>query len=405
MKEFNNSISEKSAPSYSCEIPNDQWNSIAILKEEDAVPHKMLRQFGPPDQRYQQLANAQEIQVRALSSGSNTQYEFYTTIDGSERTVLQTDQQVEIAEKQLKQIQNDKVQEIEKAYGVDIGKDGEKTKSVDQSKDLPVTTPTIGESSAIEEALLHSVPDTTTTDGKPLRIVVGDKSWGSDFGAGGVKRDDEIVFAYSDSISYLKEVGVHELAHIGQAHREKDTGYDGYATELGWVNVKDDWLLRGKDESFWQNTGRDGLWIRTDADGNPADVNGKRVDNPFNPFDHGEDSNRVEKKNDAEVREIAVVKPYSTYFGNPHEMGAAMLTPFRDNRELRTKLYKVSADSYAVAKDLDQYQINAAFGTQPDGQPKFIRNPDGIVVENNDNNRRVVDEFEKKLRDTTAKAI
>jgi hypothetical protein len=86
-------------------------------------------------------------------------------------------------------------------------------------------------------------------------------------------------------------------------------------------------------------------------------------------------------------------------------MGAAMLTPFRDNRELRTKLYKVSADSYAVAKDLDQYQINAAFGTQPDGQPKFIRNPDGIVVENNDNNRRVVDEFEKKLRDTTAKAI
>lgn len=391
---------EKMDLSKTCEPQHlDQWNSFSILKNDSfqSPSRNAFDKANSIEDPYQKLADKQEIQVRSVEINGAAQHEFYAKIDGKAQVLLQTKQAPEIAEKQLRQLQDAKVKDLEKTYNLDIGKDGETTKSVDEKKDLAVTTPTLGESSAIEQAILHSIPDIKTTDGKPLRIVVGDKSWGSEFGAGGVKRNDEIVFAYSDNISYLKEVGVHELAHIGQAQREKASGYDGYAIELGWVKAGEDWLLRGKDGSYWQNTGKNGIWIRTDERGNPADSSGKRTDNPLNPFDHGENSGRVQTKNDAEVREIALVKPYSTYFGNPHEMGAAMLTPYRDNRELRAKLYNVSADSYAIAKDLDQYQINSAMGTEADGQAKYIRNPDGIVVQNTAENRQVIEQFEKSL--------
>ena len=379
----------------------EQWNTVSIFSGLSRLGGAIGEPERPPAD-YAKVAKNQQVEVRVKNENDRTQYEFYTKIDGKDAVVLSSNQSPETVERQLKQAQQAKLDELEKTYGVDIADDGETTKSINEKKDLPVTKPTVGELAAIEDALLHSVPDTKTTTGNPLRIVVGDetKSWKDDFGGGGVRRGDEIVIAYQTSLSYLKEVGVHELAHVGQNQREKTAGYESYAVELGWAKAGDDWLLKGKDGSFWQNTGRDGLWIRTDSDGNPADSNGNRVDNKWNPFDHGEDTNRVQTKKDTEVREIALVKPYSTYFGNPHEMGAAMLTPFRDNRELRAALYKVSADSYQVAKNLDQYQIDFAYGKQSDGQPKYIRNPDGIVAENNEENRIILKEFEDSLRES-----
>lgn len=347
------------------------------------------------DPAYRELAESQQLGVRSVPNDGCTQYEFYTTIDGVDRVFLQTDQPPEIAEKQLKQAQEEKLKQLENTYNVRFARDGETVESShDQPKDVPVTTPTLGELSAMSEALLRSAPDTQNVDGTPLKIIIGDKD--VDLNLLGEHRENEIIMSYKDDLSYLKEVTIHELAHVGQDKLYEKEGEDEYAEDLGWVKAGDDWLLRGAGDSYWKNTSQaDGerIWIRTDSEGNPADGNGVRVENPADP-ESGDYNDNVQQIPTEILREIAVVKPYSTYFENPTEMGAALITPFRDGRELRAQLYEVSPESYQIAKKLDQQQIDNAFGVDQNGQSKMIRNPDGVLVENTQANQQDIEDYE-----------
>lgn len=349
---------------------------------------------------YQHLADEQQLDVRAVVKDGHTEYVYSTTIDGVRRDVLQTEKPPEAAKEQLHDAQEAMIKDLEKTYNINIARTGETVKTEDGKDDVPVNTPTLGELQALKEALVRSAPDTQTTNGKPLRVVILDPGQSLGKGIGGYAIEGQIALTSQpkDNLSYLKEVGIHELAHVGQFERYAQEGTGKYAAELGWVKAGDNYALKAKDGTLWVHDDRNDTWMRVDKDGNPSDENGKRVDNPWDPSDHGEDSPRVQRKTANEMREAAVVKPYSTYFTNPNEMGAAMITPFRDGRELREKLYHESLETYELAKKLDQDQINAECGTQPDGQPKMIRSPDGILVENTAENRLEIQQFEAGFR-------
>lgn len=349
------------------------------------------------EEEYQKLADEQQLEVRKIRNGCENEYQFYTEIDGVQQTVLETSDSPNAIKDQLRIKQDEFLNRIEQAYNVDVAETGETTKSYDEKRDITLVTPTVGELNALDLALRNSVPDTDTVSGKPLRIAITEKD--QDFGVLGVARDDkEIVMDYAGNLSYLKEVIVHEVSHIGQVERYAEQGDQTYGEALGWSKVDGEWLMRGSDGSYWKNVPQDNnepdKWMRTDANGNPADENGVRTDAWWNPYDHGESSAQF-ISNDAMFHR-AKVRPFSDYIANPDEMGAAMITPFRNNRNQRAELYKVSTETYDIAKQLDQQQIDAQYGTE-NGQPRLIRNPDGILVLNNEENRQIVIDYERGL--------
>ena len=365
-----------------CPIPEGELYPDVTEGGDEGLDRQAL------ETEYQNLAAEQDLQVRPVEVDGRTEYEFYATIDGDEQVVLQTRLRPEIAEHALNRAQENMVTALEHTYGVDIAEDGE-TLEESEDESYPVTTPTLGELAAVERALLKSLPDTTTVDGNPLRIYVADDSWGDYHRGGGYATGDKIVLGYSEDLAHLAEVGVHEIAHIGQSRRESVEGEDGYASEMGWVKAGDDWVLKGKEDTYWQNVGED-VWVRTDSEGNAVDADGNRIEGR-------QDTDSAQTATSAEVRDMALVKPYSDYAENPAEMGASMLTPFRYNSEMRADLYQVSPETYAIAKNLDQYQINLAYGTQENGEAKYIRNPDGIVVPNTADNQELVAAYEATL--------
>lgn len=389
-----NEIDAKPA-GYSTQIESGQ------MELSDPFLGARIAEFDLRSAEYKKLADKHQLDLEAVKTDGKTEWVFSAKINGDKHIVLKTDEAPAQVDKDLLSVQDKMVNGLEKTFGVKIARDGE-TVSIGSGKNerqVPVTTPTVGELVSLEQGLLRSAPDTETVSGKPLRLVIGDKDQDIGKNIVGFFVNEQVVIANSKNLSYMTEVAIHELHHVGQSELYAKPGAEvKYAEKLGWVRAGDSWLMRGKDGSFWQNTGKDDLWIRTDRDGNPADQNGKRVDNPVNPFDHGEKNDRLQLKKTSEVREIAVVKPYSDYCGNPTEMGAALLTPFRDGHELRAKLYAVSADSYQIAKEVDQKQIDDEFGLDAKGEAKLIRSPDGILVDNTEENRRQIREFEKGLQ-------
>lgn len=391
-------ISENVAPNdgdlYQYEKPKQDGTNGNNPSQSSEQPPEV-----PP--QYRVLANEQQLEVRARTVDGKTQYEFHT---GDEQVVLSTEQPPQVVQAQLKHAQAEKVKELEETYNVDFAEDGEKLEN--NNHQATMTTPTLGELAAVEQSLRRSTANLDTRSGKPLKIFIGDKGQDTTEDAGNAFVDGSILMEYQDNLTNLTNVTVHELAHVGQLEQFEDFDMSPeYANRLGWTKLGNDFLLRDKEGGLWKRapgnsddeneTNNQDTWMRVDAEGNPANSKGERTDQSWNPFDHGEDSAQVVSQET--MIEMMEVAPATGYIKNPIEMGADLLTEFRKDSSSRSRINEKSPATYELAKQLDQEQVNSEFGTE-NGEPRMIRNQDGILVPNTPQSRQLIADWESTFR-------
>jgi len=187
----------------------------------------------------------------------------------------------------------------------------------------------------------------------------------------------------------VKSVGMHELAHNGQkGYRFQHILADhSIADKLGWaprpggqieyVMGAEKWMFRTKTlgpyTHFDSNSQQVPLWRFSSDHSNAVSVD----------------------LSSAEVRKNAVVPPISNYFPNPSEMITEGTVHFRYNETTRLNLLRESPILYRLVKQLDDVEILRVLGVNKLEQPKFIRTPQGFLEKNNDENKRLVEAFEK----------
>lgn len=348
----------------------------------------------PLDPKAKEVAEENAVEVTRHVENGKFVYDYTVQLEGHPTTtLLHTDKPPEEADKELEAMAKAKLDQLEKDYNIKISRDGGTTE--DRDEDVPTKTPNLGQLTGLESALLRSQPDVKTHDGKPLEVIFLAEQ-GPNAASGGFADGHRVVIQPNggiDNPSSVQDVMLHELAHNGQhdLYEGDDVLRNQYAAKLGFVRSDDgdDWLLVTKDGKYLKSVANDSgvgsdHWITVDKNGNPVDENGKETDHP------------KEYSND-EARDLALVRPITTYFPNPAEMGAEGTLAFRQSDDSRRRLYEESPDLYQAIKQLDQLDINKTYGLDEHGQPKYIRNPDGVPVPNTPENRQQVQEFERSL--------
>jgi hypothetical protein len=338
------------------------------------------------------IDNRYGLQHEKTEKDGKTYYNFYAQGENGERVLIaHGDDPFEI-EKQLETEQHKRIAEIEKNYGVNISEKGEKAEF--DGKDWELRSPTFSELVDLENALNKSQPDHLCRDGKILDInYVVEKNYPASFFI--PDRNDPRIFLQPGQSG--EHTLRHELAHNGQLTAgmldepgfwpwQKDVPIDEYAASQGFhQNDRGEWILKGKDEGeyykrdFSEANKDKNVWLRVDQDGNPI------TDHSGNPI----------LASNKEVRTRAAITPASDYFPDPYENGAEAAQNYRAGESERWRLLRESPELYAATKEYDQERIDKIFGTNQDGTSKYIRMPNGKVRENNEENRRIVGEFER----------
>lgn len=345
----------------------------------------------PLDPDFAEVATENGVNVTRTIVDGKIQYEYSVEVNGEHLVVLTSEGPAEADAQNLQELRDEKLAEVEEDYNVKFGKEGESI-AVD-GEQVPLRTPNLGQVYGVESALARSQPDVVTADGEPLEIDFTAVQ-GENENKGGFADGSRVVLEPNggdDTPDQVMRVFMHELAHNGQ-HRlygDDETFRTAYAAQFGFVKVGDAWLLQTKDGRYLKSIpGEGGVgssgWMLTDKDGNPVDAIG-------NPSDHPQEFTNEE------ARDLALVRPASGYFPNPAEAGAEATSKFRGGEESRAEFLASNPDTYAVAKQLDQLDINKTYGLDENGEPKYIRNPDGILVENTPENQAAVEEFEDSV--------
>ncbi|MBI2811754.1 MAG: hypothetical protein HYX67_13135 [Candidatus Melainabacteria bacterium] len=374
-------------PDGSFSYVNDQ--GIAIDRGVDFT-NDGLKQT-PIDPEISAVAKENGVNVTRTFVDGKAQYEYSIETNGEHVTLLVSDGPAELDEKKLQQMHEEKLNQVQDDYGVRFGRDGETTDVDGQS--VPLITPNLGQIYGVEASLARSQPDVVTKDGTPLEIDFTAVQ-GSNPNKGGFADGHRVVIEPNggdDTPDQVMRVFMHELAHNGQ-HRlygDDETFETTYAAKFGFVKVGDDWLLQTKDGRYFKSVaGQGGVgssgWVRTDKDGNTVDENGNLSDHP-------------QTISNDEARNLALVKPASGYFPNPAEAGAEATSMFRGGEESRAAFLSGNPDTYAVIKQLDQLDINKTYGLDANGQPKYIRSADGLIVANTAENQAAVKQFEDSV--------
>lgn len=164
---------------------------------------------------------------------------------------------------------------------------------------------------------------------------------------------------------------------------------------LGWTLVKDAkgnsaWAMEAKDGKLYvcvpTDDGEHG-WALVDRRGNYLNENGKPVT--------GDDEPVV--LDDNQMRMRAKVRPITNYFIEPEEMLAEGMAYFH-SAEKRAILAQRSPEYYETCKRIDQERINRTHGTKSNGEPNYLRDPNGELVPYNSANLAKVRLFEQNAR-------
>lgn len=349
----------------------------------------------PLDPDIAEVAKENGVSVSRTIVDGKIQYEYSVEVNGEHLVVLTSEGPAEADANNLEELRDEKLSEVEEDYGVIFGKDGETTDV--NGEQIPLKTPNLGQVYGVESALARSQPDVVTADGQPLEIDFP-KEQGSNPNQGGFADGSRVVILPNggeDAPDQVMRVFMHELAHNGQnrLYGDDETFRTSYAAQFGFVKVGDDWLLQAKDGRYFKSIpGEGGVgssgWVRTDKDGNPVDENGNRSEDP-------------QIITNDEARDLALVTPATGYFPNPAEAGAEATSKFRGGEESRAEFLASNPETYAVAKQLDQLDINKTYGLDANGEPRYIRNSDGIIVENTPENQAAVEQFEDSVTSGT----
>jgi len=332
-----------------------------------------------------------------------------------------TPQGIEEAHKKIEQLRVQKITDLAKEYGAKFSIDGEtagKQNVYDQktgrwvkgTEDVHVRAPKLHELLGVEAALKVSQPSahgvkfyfmtnqlfknvTEMADCHGVPVGGSDKS---------AKPNDPAIFLNARlTMNYppteavaknwfgrdmtwtsLETTLVHELVH----HSENTMNWDvpvgktaitfgrEIANKMGWDHPKErdtnKFLFQDKDGNYWKHehlTGNE--WVKMRLNGQPLDAKG-------NPCTY----DKIHRITNADMVEIARVRPGTTYNDTPKEMFADGMTMFRAGR--RADLWQNNRALYNVLKDADQREINKAHPLDKNKKPTHIRAVDGRIVAN-----------------------
>lgn len=291
---------------------------------------------------------------------------------------------------QLERKRDERIKEVEDTFNVDINTNvGQEHKDGDDT--YTVRKPSFEELDTLSDALYRSQPDSLTGD-KDERLKVnftdGPAAATGGFFAG--KHEFWAVNLQEFDTATKPKVIEHEIAHHGQDFSDKEHGGDGYYEKLGYQKIgKDEWAVQTKNNQLYSWNNDTKQYERRDEKGNYLDAEGNKVD-----------KDKADRLTGEEMRERALMPHlHETQPESPWEFDAEAKAYFRHSQAYRTQLYLNSPEAYAQIKERDQQQIDAAYGKDENGQSKWIREPNGTLVPNTDENRRTVSDYERGLRE------
>ena len=387
-------------------------------------------------------SNAHSFEYHLLAFGKDTNlFETAATKNGLNE-----------AETEVGKLIAEKERELSRKYHVDFSTSADEVPPYIIGTSTKCRAPDLGELAAIQSALEKRPRSEGTLIGSPapkLYFLTKDNSAGTALGYYSlIGERPAIVFEpeslhgkpptdldkadwYGKGLSYsgssAEFIVAHELAHHDQAtlaqvdqtnevslpeglqtsqrkttdfsRRRSDFAERQQYESIGWKLVKsningtfvDQWMLRGKDGFLYRHNGEvteEGSWTRCNDDGHPVNEKGQ-----ISFFARGYTITRQQ------MVENAVVRPITTYFSNPAEMQAEGLSAFRSGKEGRAVLLQRSDLLYQAMRTADQEQIDAKCPPRHGQDSVLIRSPDGELVVNNEDNRRVIAEFEAKCKE------
>lgn len=338
------------------------------------------------------------------------------------------------SEHQLDVLTAAKLRELKSEYHVSFSTEGENAvrpwvaSKSDPNKLIPgamlkARAPRLTELMGIEAALQSSQPSqftSSSTSNAALKFYFlktpsyGSNTYDAGFFAGDEKGKASVFFepdkspdrpitaadavqTHQDIKTSFEALAAHEIAHnaefnMGLGNLDK---LKPVAEQIGWTISSPDsdfYLLKGTNKGEFFRLTNDGLssdrgWIRCALDGSALDDNGAPVADP----------SKAPHLTNAEVRQMALIKPPTDYFTAPDEELADSLMLYRVGEDGRKQLMNSGLQLYNVVKAVDQGEIDARFGTNGDGTAKKIRMPDGTLADNNEKTQSIATQFEQSL--------
>jgi hypothetical protein len=304
----------------------------------------------------------------------------------------------------LEQVATEQIARLEKQYNVHFIPGDQELKYYKQT--FHTRQPRLDELNAIEAGLLKSYPATV---GQTVDIALSKEpviNSAAFYAAVGFPRPTVVIEPQPELLKHamlepdaaknnprmhghtLESIIEHELGHHSQAKagwNDDEAKRNSMARQMGFEPLKmgqnTEWLLRGKHGEFYRCSPPTELnapeeWYRCDIGGNPIDSQGQRCD-----VAHAQVPTQT-------VDEQAAIKQMG-HCANPIELQAEGFKFFRMDQERRAELLRTSSAFYRMIKQWDQQEIDEAFGTG-----KYVRSPDGGLVEDNEANRKAIQRFE-----------
>jgi hypothetical protein len=445
--------SDRPVSSTDVTVRNDQINLLALQQptaEERACDTGASNTVQALKKR---VANAHGIDISAetTANGCVYKYGFLNSRDlGIQLTTPANAAGLRQADAVLTQREAAKQEELTKSYGITFGAPGEfigNTHMVKNGKQVPgppllASRMPLNQLLGLEAGLKHSSPDLTPQTGEkpiefrssqkdnlehglmaalyespighkpptislfPLTELTAVTSESSRQNFANLQKLDAILREGNPSakplpdsthfeLHSIQQTVEHELAH----HAQDRIGWDDpnksdkFAAAIGWVvdpslskGKTHQYMLRGKNNEFYMATrflspDAERFWLVLDEKGMMKLGNGG-----------------VKVLKEAEVHDLAAVKPPSSYIDSPLEMMAEAISRYRDSAQTRRELLESNAPFYFEAKREDQLDINVTYGVNKLGEPNYIRDLDGQVIPNNPETLKTVAMFEQRVQ-------
>ena len=414
-------------------------SGVSAMRERELVDRFVLETTADcvsSDDRVSELgADAVEFGVSngILLEKRDGSYHYYLDGDSSKKLLFSTDASTDglkEATAKLEELIQKKIESLEHDYKVRVAQQGEEVVRRWVQKDdstwergpfLKARKPTLKELVGVDMALWKSQPSQLidSASGGIKFYFLESEFYSTGSAAYFVHRDkagDPAVYfdpvmtkgkpilevdseKLGKSLQYsIEAVTIHELAHNGQKSmgwHDKAANYEKFASQIGWVSFEDpgthetEWLLKGKDCEYFrrvrESSGKEKVWVRVGLDGNPLTAEGLRADSISD----------AKKYSVAEVRDLAEVRPGTDYFVSPIEMFAEGMMLLRLGPKQRGELLTKSPALYRAVLSHDKAEILAAYGSNRDGSPRWLRKPNGFLAENSEKVRKIIDDFER----------
>ncbi|HMX44731.1 MAG TPA: hypothetical protein PKC93_02215 [Candidatus Obscuribacter sp.] len=380
----------------------------SALGQRDEATRRLQEQFGVT------ISYGQEVAV-SLPAG------------GAERTLLTLPAETppEVIERRLAELRESQIRHIESNFAADILPAGSQVivpQSETESSVYHTRAPGFDELAGLEAALMRSQPTSLALNADRIPVSFMQESgrgntrasylpepmggpaihvWPASMRFPATQSDDtrnpENIDRQRGLIrGSLEEIITHEYGHrladdldiLSQENSNiaRELGFHRLPAAAGNADAeRERWSLIGRDGYYYEQFA-DG-WHRVDSQGISIDANGQSTD-PKGAF-------RVAPEN---LAEHVAVAPSSHYTTNPNEVFAEGVTYYRLNQSERASFLQRSPELYRVIQRYDQMELDQAYGTNPDGSSRYLRRPDGTIVENSESSRRLIAEFESAAR-------